>query len=282
MWLVFAAVLGAILTLAALRRPEPIALTTPTLGPPVRLASELRLGRVPAIADSVVALALRLRGTDYCYAGVTPETGFDCSGFITYCFSQYGITVPHGSDNQAVTGQSVPRAAAQPGDIIIFTGTEAGRRSPGHAGIVISRPGEGPLRFVHSSSARKEHGVKVSQVEDSGYEARFLQVRRVVGERAITPKEIVQTPTKEDLTKAEITKTVLQTPVVVHRRRTSGRTTKIISRTAKVTSQTTKVTSRKAKVTSRTAKTRSQTTKATKRPRPTAARPQKKQQTRHQ
>jgi len=37
-----------------------------------------------------------------------------------------------------------------------------------------------PVRFVHASSARRESGVKISAIEGSGYETRFLQVRRVL------------------------------------------------------------------------------------------------------
>ncbi len=133
----------------------------------------------PALADSVVATGLRLRGTDYCYAGTTPAGGFDCSGFVTYCFAQVGIAVPHSSGLQAQVGRAVARAEARPGDIVIFAGTAPGSRSPGHAGIVISRPG-GVLSFVHSSSARKERGVKVSQVDSTRYETRFLGVRRLI------------------------------------------------------------------------------------------------------
>lgn len=159
-------------------------LVGPTPAPPARplaraVALPPRPAPRPALADSVVALGLRLLGTNYCYAGTTPATGFDCSGFVMYCFERYGIKVPHGSDNQMHTGRAVPRAEARPGDIVIFTGTDPKRRSPGHAGIVVSQPGE-PLRFVHSSSTRKNPGVRISQVNSTRYEERFLGVRRVV------------------------------------------------------------------------------------------------------
>ncbi|MBH0619528.1 hypothetical protein I3A86_25920, partial [Salmonella enterica] len=77
-------------------------------------------------------------------------------------------------------GRPVARAAARAGDIVVFAGTAPSSTTPGHAGIVISGAGEVPLRFVHASSARREPGVKVSAVEGSGYEARFLGVRRVL------------------------------------------------------------------------------------------------------
>jgi hypothetical protein len=119
-------------------------------------------------------------GTPYVWAGTSPLTGFDCSGFITYVFGHFGVATPHATALLIDAGRPVPRAQAQPGDIVVFTGTAEGSTTPGHAGIVISALGETPLRFVHASSAKRESGVKVSQVENSGYERRFMQVRRVL------------------------------------------------------------------------------------------------------
>ena len=131
-------------------------------------------------ADSIVRFALAQLGTAYCYAGTSPATGFDCSGFVLYVFGHFNIEVPHATALLIDAGQPVPRAQAQPGDIVVFTGTAATSTTPGHAGIVISGRGETPLRFVHSSSARRESGVKISQVEGTDYERRFMQVRRVL------------------------------------------------------------------------------------------------------
>ena len=140
-------------------------------GPPTRPTTR---------ADSVVAFGLAQLGTSYRYAGISPLTGVDCSGFIKYTFAHLGVFVPHSTALLVSAGSHVARADAQPGDIVVFTGTAPGSTTPGHAGIVVSRRGERPLRFVHASSARRESGVKVSQVENSGYEGRFMQVRRVL------------------------------------------------------------------------------------------------------
>ena len=134
-----------------------------------------------ARADSVVAFGLAQRGTPYVYAGTSPLTGFDCSGFIMYTFAHFGVPVPHSTALLIDVGRPVARAEAQPGDIVVFTGTATTSTTPGHAGIVISARGELPLRFVHASSSRREPFVKVSQVENSDYERRFMQVRRVLG-----------------------------------------------------------------------------------------------------
>ncbi|MBC6990082.1 C40 family peptidase [Hymenobacter sp. BT491] len=134
----------------------------------------------PAVrADSVVQYALQHIGTNYCYAGSTPETGFDCSGFVNYVFAHFGVPVPHSTALLINTGRPVPREEARKGDIVVFTGTATTSTTAGHAGIVISEPGQ-PLRFVHSSSARKESGVKISTVENTDYERRFMGVRRVL------------------------------------------------------------------------------------------------------
>ncbi|RZK20781.1 MAG: NlpC/P60 family protein, partial [Hymenobacter sp.] len=148
---------------------------------PIVLAAERRPApAAPPRADSVVRFALAQLGASYCYAGTSPSTGFDCSGFVQYVFARFGVAVPHSTAALLEVGQPVPRPQARPGDIIVFAGTAPGSATPGHAGIVVSALGETPLRFVHASSARRESGVKISQVEGSGYGARFMQVRRVL------------------------------------------------------------------------------------------------------
>jgi cell wall-associated NlpC family hydrolase len=162
--------------------------TTATMVRPDSLVSEVPAARpglprpVPNAVkrDSIVLYALQQLGTNYCYAGTTPATGFDCSGFVQYVFTHFHVPVPHSTALLIDVGWPVPRAQAQPGDIVVFTGTAKTSTTPGHAGIVITAGPEVPLRFVHSSSARREPGVKISQVEGTDYERRFMQVRRVL------------------------------------------------------------------------------------------------------
>ncbi|MBD2721154.1 C40 family peptidase [Hymenobacter armeniacus] len=194
-WLVFVGLIVAMaLVLPRLSRtPAPHTTATPApaegssgTAPLTSSFAALREAPAPglaATADSVVAFGLAQRGTPYVYAGVSPLTGFDCSGFIMYTFARFGVAVPHSTALLIDVGRPVPRAEAQPGDIVVFTGTANPSTTPGHAGIVISRRGETPLRFVHASSSRREPFVKVSQVENSDYERRFMQVRRVLGQQ---------------------------------------------------------------------------------------------------
>jgi cell wall-associated NlpC family hydrolase len=180
-WLIFGALFAAVLT-ASWHYQHPAATTFSQPALPV-LAVVERLpapAPLPIHADSIVQFALAQLGTKYCYAGGSPATGFDCSGFVRFVFGHFDVDMPHSTSLLIGVGRPVPRAQAEPGDIVVFTGTAAGSTTPGHAGIVISNLGERPLRFVHSSSARRESGVKISQVEGSGYEQRFMQVRRVL------------------------------------------------------------------------------------------------------
>ena len=188
-WLIFGFLLLALLGIGFyLRRPAPAPRASQALyAPPIVLASQ-RAASTPAVAPAadtlragIVRFALRQLGVPYLYAGGSPVSGFDCSGFLQYVYGHFGVVTPHSTALLISAGRPVPRAQAQPGDLVVFTGTAEGSTTPGHAGIVISALGETPLRFVHASSARRESGVKVSQVENSGYERRFMQVRRVLG-----------------------------------------------------------------------------------------------------
>ncbi|KAA3438446.1 C40 family peptidase [Rufibacter hautae] len=151
-----------------------------TLAHPVRneaAAPGLKVlkGNYVSKSDSLVAFALQRYGTEYTYGGVTEE-GFDCSGFITYVYTHFGMNIPHGSSAQAKLGESVPVQEAKKGDLVIFTGTDLKDRTPGHVGIVITNPPKA-VQFVHSSS---NGGVKVSELEGTLYQDRFLDIRRVI------------------------------------------------------------------------------------------------------
>ena len=201
-WLIFIGLVAALVVVVPRLGRKPAA---PAAQQPAALPATLtglRTGAAVAHAsraDSVAAFGLAQRGTPYVYAGTSPVTGFDCSGFIMYTFAHFNIPVPHSTALLIDVGQPVARAEAQPGDIVVFTGTASTSTTPGHAGIVVSERGEVPLRFVHASSSRREPFVKISQVEGSGYERRFMQVRRVpgpgvVGRVSARPAPVVALP----------------------------------------------------------------------------------------
>ncbi len=128
----------------------------------------------PEKIDSLVNFAESLIGIPYKYAAANPADGFDCSGFITYVFNHFNITVPRSSVDFTNVGQQIPISLAKKGDLILFTGTDSSIRIVGHMGIVIQNTDT--LKFIHSSSG-KQYGVTVTPLS-SYYMGRFVKVIR--------------------------------------------------------------------------------------------------------
>jgi cell wall-associated NlpC family hydrolase len=91
-----------------------------------------------AFGVRVVDFAKHLLGTPYSYGGSSPRTGFDCSGFVRYVYSHFGISLPHSSFADMVRGRRVGRWQLKPGDLVFFDGA-------GHVGIYV-----GAGRFIHA------------------------------------------------------------------------------------------------------------------------------------
>ncbi|WP_232525230.1 C40 family peptidase [Motilimonas pumila] len=128
--------------------------------------------------DAMIQYARQYIGVDYLWGGASPK-GFDCSGYIQYVYNKYDINIPRTTRGYTDLYQySVPLREAQVGDLIVFTGTDAKKRVPGHAGI-ISHIEEGKLLFLHSSSSKKHYGVTETNYYKSGYPKRFLTVIRL-------------------------------------------------------------------------------------------------------
>lgn len=124
----------------------------------------------------IVAFAKTLIGTPYLYASSHPAKGFDCSGFITYVFNHFDISVPRSSVGFTNVGQTVSLQQAMPGDLILFTGTDNSIRVVGHMGIITDN-NNGAIRFIHSTSG-KQYGVTITPLEKY-YMGRFVKVIRV-------------------------------------------------------------------------------------------------------
>jgi cell wall-associated NlpC family hydrolase len=127
-------------------------------------------------AEAFVEYAKTLIGTPYAYGSVDPSRGLDCSGFVNCVSDRFGIKVPRSSVEFTDYGTTIETTDAQPGDLILFTGTNAGRRVVGHIGIVTDN-NDGEIEFIHSSSG-KAKGVVVSGLSDH-YKDRLLKVIRI-------------------------------------------------------------------------------------------------------
>ncbi len=124
--------------------------------------------------DSLVSFAKTLIGTPYLYGSTDPAKGFDCSGFITYVFNHYKISVPRSSYDFEKIGKKTALTACNIGDLILFTGTNPQEKTIGHIGIVTNINGGIPL-FIHSSSG-KVNSVTITSMESTYYQNRFVSV----------------------------------------------------------------------------------------------------------
>ncbi|MEP6700944.1 MAG: C40 family peptidase [Bacteroidota bacterium] len=124
----------------------------------------------------ILNFAKTLIGVPYLYASTDPAKGFDCSGFVTYVFNHFNIAIPRSSVDFTNVGKEIDYIYAQPGDLILFTGTDSTIRVVGHMGIIESNE-NGRITFIHSTSG-KAKGVVITSFENY-YKSRFVKVIRI-------------------------------------------------------------------------------------------------------
>jgi len=117
----------------------------------------------PPTHGGVVGIAMHYLGTPYVWGGASPS-GFDCSGFVMYVYSQIGVSLPHSSYAQYGYGSPVSMGDLQPGDLVFFDGL-------GHVGIYV-----GGGSFIHAPHTGDV--VKVSSLT-GWYASTFVGGRRL-------------------------------------------------------------------------------------------------------
>ncbi|MDQ7949264.1 MAG: C40 family peptidase [Pedobacter sp.] len=139
------------------------------------------LDKIPVISTGPAAQLLKFAqsmiGTPYRYASSNPNKGFDCSGFVSYVFSNFGFKVPRSSTEFAHTGIPVKLENAKVGDVLIFTGTNPRVRKVGHVGIIYSID-NGEIKFIHSTSG-KANGVTITNF-DAYYKSRYMKAVSII------------------------------------------------------------------------------------------------------
>lgn len=119
----------------------------------------------------VVEYAKQYLGYKYVAGGSSPSKGFDCSGFTTYVYKHFGISLNRSSRDQIKNGVAVSKNNLQPGDILIFNGSS--NTSIGHVGIYV-----GGNDFIHAANSRE--GVIITSLSSSYYQKRYVGARRVI------------------------------------------------------------------------------------------------------
>lgn len=120
--------------------------------------------------EMLVELAKQFIGTPYVYGGMSPQ-GFDCSGFVKYCYSLMGVEINRVACDQAKNGYEVPYSGIKPGDIICFSSSVGGSYI-GHTGIYV-----GNGYFIHSRNTGSF--VEIAPLTTGSYADRIANIRRI-------------------------------------------------------------------------------------------------------
>ncbi len=136
-------------------------------------ASTAATGATPAIAnewgDKLVTRAMNYLGTPYRYGGISPQTGFDCSGFVYYLYGAvFGQRIPRMPHDMVRQGTPVARSDLQRGDLVLF----GHRGTFTHIGIYA-----GNDQFVHAT--HRGSPVMVTNLDADYYRQRYITAVRL-------------------------------------------------------------------------------------------------------
>ena len=138
--------------------PEPLSVAAPVIKATDR-------------ASSVALQALVHLGTPYRVGGLSPQTGFDCSGLVAYVFREgAGLALPRNTFDLSILGQPVERGALRPGDLVFYN---TQRREYSHVGIYL-----GEDRFIHAPASGGE--VRVESLRADYWVRRYNGARRFI------------------------------------------------------------------------------------------------------
>ena len=138
-------------------RPTPT--TTPSPSVPIQ-----RLDR----SEHAALIAQEQIGVNYLYGGMSPATGFDCSGLVYYSYTRAGVSVPRTTGQLWGAAKAVEQHDLRAGDLLFFS--IEGKMS--HVGMYL-----GERRFVHAPQSGRS--VSVASLDAPFYKAALIRAGRL-------------------------------------------------------------------------------------------------------
>lgn len=169
-----------------------------TTGKEARSESDMSVSRPSdpqtALVHDILTRAFSQVGNLYRYGGTKPETGFDCSGFVSWVYEPYQIKLPRISRDMFSVGKHVDRKDLRPGDLVFF-----GRRKRiTHVGIYT-----GDNLYIHSPSRGKK--LRESSLDDRSRGEYYAGARRIINnEGVVTPDKSLKQAWQHSETKPEV------------------------------------------------------------------------------
>lgn len=143
-----------------------------------------------SITDSIINFGKIFLNTPYRY-GASGTSSFDCSGFTSHVYRNFGYNLDRSSADQAHQFDTVKRDQLKCGDLVFFAGRRKSSRV-GHVGIVVAAKEDGNFDFIHASVQK---GVIISNSEEDYYKQRYIKANRVICEHsmlAVAPCDAVR------------------------------------------------------------------------------------------
>lgn len=158
------------------------------------------------ITDSIINYGKLFLNTPYRH-GSGGTSSFDCSGFTSYVYRNFGYNLSRSSADQAKEFDTVQRCNLKTGDLVFFSGRHRSKRV-GHVGIVVSANEDGKFNFIHASV---HEGVIISNSDEPYYLKRFIKAGRVINSDQLLA--VARCPSIPDNTLAEPILSNISAPV---------------------------------------------------------------------
>lgn len=123
--------------------------------------------------NDVIAYAKKYLGRPYVWGAKGPNA-FDCSGFTSYVYRKFNVSLSPSAVYQSRQGVAVNRGEIRPGDLIFFKGRTGS--GVGHVAMCIDSTADGDVTFIHAARG----GVKIDKLTSSYYRPRYICTRRVI------------------------------------------------------------------------------------------------------
>ena len=129
------------------------------------------------LVDELLEYAKTFIGVPYRLGASGPER-FDCSGFTSYVYREFGYNLPHNSVMQSKESRPVESFSdLRKGDLVFF-GARGSIRSIGHVGIVVDVDlDRGMFRFIHASTS---NGVEIQRSTSPYFMMRYMGAGRIL------------------------------------------------------------------------------------------------------
>ncbi|MDR2682837.1 MAG: CapA family protein [Dysgonamonadaceae bacterium] len=125
--------------------------------------------------QNIIDFSKQFLGIPYRRGSKGPKS-FDCSGFTSFIFKNFGYRLSSSCTQQVTQGIPIGKEELKTGDLIFFKGRNAQSRRVGHVGIVLSNE-EGNVKFIHAC----RRGVLIDELNKSSYyKSRYVTGLRVL------------------------------------------------------------------------------------------------------